>query len=93
MARRVCIALPLEARECAEEFDPDFNPDTDELSAEERAELAGLIPGALALIYAKRRLRTPFKREAKDGRNEPCPCGSGRKFKVCCMGKDNELRN
>ena len=20
------------------------------------------------------------------GRNEPCPCGSGRKFKKCCMG-------
>ena len=21
------------------------------------------------------------------GRNEPCPCGSGRKFKACCMGR------
>jgi hypothetical protein len=21
------------------------------------------------------------------GRNEPCPCGSGRKFKECCLGK------
>lgn len=21
------------------------------------------------------------------GRNEPCPCGSGRKFKRCCIGK------
>ena len=21
----------------------------------------------------------------KPGRNEPCPCGSGRKFKVCCL--------
>ena len=21
------------------------------------------------------------------GRNEPCPCGSGKKFKKCCMGK------
>ena len=21
------------------------------------------------------------------GRNEPCPCGSGRKFKFCCLGK------
>ncbi len=24
---------------------------------------------------------------AKTGRNEPCPCGSGRKYKKCCMGK------
>jgi hypothetical protein len=22
------------------------------------------------------------------GRNEPCPCGSGRKYKHCCLGKD-----
>lgn len=28
---------------------------------------------------------TPFKREtAKVGRNDPCPCGSGRKYKKCC---------
>lgn len=24
--------------------------------------------------------------ELRAGRNDPCPCGSGRKFKVCCMG-------
>ena len=23
------------------------------------------------------------------GRNERCPCGSGRKFKVCCINKGN----
>ena len=23
----------------------------------------------------------------KTGRNEPCPCGSGKKFKRCCEGK------
>jgi preprotein translocase subunit SecA len=25
--------------------------------------------------------------EPKIGRNEPCPCGSGRKFKLCCLNK------
>ena len=25
----------------------------------------------------------------KVGRNEPCPCGSGKKFKKCCIGKSN----
>ncbi|MEI7436745.1 MAG: SEC-C metal-binding domain-containing protein [bacterium] len=25
-----------------------------------------------------------FQRTPKIGRNEPCPCGSGRKFKMCC---------
>jgi SEC-C motif len=24
---------------------------------------------------------------AKTGRNDPCPCGSGRKFKKCCEAK------
>jgi uncharacterized protein YecA (UPF0149 family) len=23
----------------------------------------------------------------KFGRNEPCPCGSGKKYKKCCMNK------
>ncbi len=26
---------------------------------------------------------------AEIGRNEPCPCGSGKKYKKCCMLKDN----
>ena len=31
---------------------------------------------------------TPFIRAGnKIGRNDPCPCGSGKKFKKCCMGK------
>ena len=32
--------------------------------------------------------KEPVKRAApKVGRNDPCPCGSGKKFKQCCMGK------
>lgn len=26
-------------------------------------------------------------RSPKVGRNEPCPCGSGKKFKKCCLSK------
>ncbi len=26
----------------------------------------------------------------KMGRNEPCHCGSGRKYKKCCLRKDEE---
>ena len=26
--------------------------------------------------------------EEKIGRNDPCPCGSGKKYKNCCMGKE-----
>ena len=26
----------------------------------------------------------PFKSAPRPGRNDPCPCGSGRKYKQCC---------
>ena len=26
----------------------------------------------------------PVKRDKKVGRNDPCPCGSGKKYKQCC---------
>jgi len=29
-----------------------------------------------------------MKRGEKVGRNAPCPCGSGRKFKRCCEASD-----
>ena len=28
---------------------------------------------------------------SKTGRNEPCPCGSGKKFKKCCIDKQNDI--
>lgn len=27
------------------------------------------------------------KSDAEPGRNDPCPCGSGKKFKQCCINK------
>ncbi|MFA6034606.1 MAG: SEC-C metal-binding domain-containing protein, partial [Myxococcota bacterium] len=30
----------------------------------------------------------PIKKAAKVGRNDPCPCGSGQKYKKCCLAKD-----
>lgn len=29
--------------------------------------------------------RVPQRRDHKAGRNDPCPCGSGKKFKKCCL--------
>ncbi len=29
----------------------------------------------------------PVRSEIKTGRNEPCPCGSGKKYKKCCLTK------
>ncbi len=38
-------------------------------------------------------LKTMGKQKKKLGRNAPCACGSGKKYKECCMGKDNERVN
>ncbi|NUO08603.1 MAG: SEC-C domain-containing protein [Candidatus Brocadia sp.] len=32
---------------------------------------------------------TIIRNAPKTGRNEPCPCGSGKKYKKCCLGKEN----
>jgi hypothetical protein len=38
--------------------------------------------------------QTPFRRDTpKVGRNEPCPCGSGRKYKVCCLNRAQAARS
>lgn len=51
----------------------------------------GLVIGALGLVYQERcsprgGLRVPpvVKKTPDIGRNDPCPCGSGRKYKKCC---------
>ena len=32
--------------------------------------------------------KQPIRKEQKVGPNDPCPCGSGKKYKKCCMQKD-----
>jgi uncharacterized protein len=29
-------------------------------------------------------------KNSKVGRNDPCPCGSGKKYKDCCYWKDHK---
>ena len=43
----------------------------------------GLRPWALPHPAGPRRTR----RMSDIGRNDPCPCGSGKKYKRCCLGK------
>jgi len=65
----------------------------DEDDVKMQQECAGALPGAVAAIYnffmSKRKSApAPIKRETpKLGRNDPCPCGSGKKFKQCCGGE------
>jgi uncharacterized protein len=72
----------------------DFSEDQDELTGTPamRAELAMQIPDAvldmhaywLPLRLAVHERTVARSMQAKVGRNEPCPCGSGKKFKKCC---------
>ncbi|MGH6916461.1 MAG: UPF0149 family protein [Geminicoccaceae bacterium] len=68
--------------------DEDGNPvaelEPDELAAVREAAVE-LIGPSVHLIHRfwQARRRMP-RRVAKTGRNEPCPCGSGRKYKRCC---------
>ncbi|WP_428484137.1 SEC-C metal-binding domain-containing protein [Rhodopila sp.] len=39
---------------------------------------------APALRLGGEPVRNPYRGV---GRNDPCPCGSGKKFKNCCLGK------
>ena len=32
----------------------------------------------------KEKVKNPKVNENKVGRNDPCPCGSGKKYKQCC---------
>ncbi|MEF9438105.1 MAG: SEC-C domain-containing protein [Candidatus Mariimomonas ferrooxydans] len=46
---------------------------------------AGQVPAREDRREARGAPNAPFKREApKVGRNDPCPCGSGKKYKKCC---------
>ncbi|MBE6656332.1 MAG: preprotein translocase subunit SecA [Ruminococcaceae bacterium] len=36
--------------------------------------------------------RAPVKAEKKVGRNDPCPCGSGKKYKACCGANPNIVK-
>ena len=46
------------------------------------------IPPSLETAEPVHNSAEPFRRmAAKVGRNDACPCGSGRKFKYCCLDK------
>ena len=39
------------------------------------------------IICMDRKVDTTYVAKKKPGRNEPCHCGSGKKYKKCCIGK------
>ncbi len=72
--------------------DPAMQPFAKALEGEEKQNIIAAAAGAVMMIkqyFDKRRKKpvaeTTFQREGeKVGRNDPCPCGAGKKFKQCC---------
>lgn len=76
--------------------DPEMRPYKEPIPAELRERLInGAAAGVMQIYrYFKARISVPelsifdsqtYRRsEPKVGRNEPCPCGSGKKYKLCC---------
>jgi len=58
------------------------------ISYSERLGIVVSLPGMLADLNHHRVAaltpRTPIRRDPTPGRNDPCPCGSGKKHKKCC---------
>jgi yecA family protein len=68
-----------------EEYDPDMPP----ITGQEREQILGDLPLLCVSIYGFWRQGglpglEPLRVE-KIGRNDPCPCGSGKKYKKCCL--------
>jgi len=72
----------------------DFSPDQDELTKTpaRRAKLTKQLPTSVLAMHAYwlpyrlavAQRQIARKMQPKVGRNDPCPCGSGKKFKRCC---------
>jgi SEC-C motif-containing protein len=69
------------------DFSAFFTDENGEHSLQEKAEFVRE-KGQWIYTRAVRTGPAPFKSTApKAGRNEPCPCGSGKKYKHCCLAK------
>jgi len=61
-----------------------FIRDKDDFPEEKRGSLQNVDLDRMSPAQRKRLLRDGVLRV---GRNHPCPCGSGKKFKKCCLEK------
>jgi len=58
---------------------------TQEVKREKVAKETGAVGSSDSVVK-----KQPVRSSKKAGPNDPCPCGSGKKYKKCCMQKDKE---
>lgn len=70
-----------------------------EIDEELETNAADIIPPMVEVIHQARKiLANPYgipanQNKTKVGRNDPCPCGSGKKFKKCCLNRSPSSRS
>lgn len=80
--------LEREHPEIAAQYRPVQNPiQKDLLSPAEFEKLKKTNPELAKSFRPITKANTDEIRRMKIGRNEPCPCRSGKKYKKCCLGK------
>ena len=85
MRGQIPVQEPQQVREAAPEQAPKRNQ-----YKEEKVDLNDPDQQAAAAQDTRAQQKTePYRAEKTVGRNDPCPCGSGLKYKNCC-GKDKE---
>ena len=85
MRGQIPVQEPQQVREAAPEQAPKRNQ-----YKEEKVDLNDPDQQAAAAQDTRSQQKTePYRAEKTVGRNDPCPCGSGLKYKNCC-GKDKE---
>jgi len=90
------VMIPIMALAYEHHPDPEMRPYKEPMSIERREQLivgvAASVPAIYRYFAGERKLeagklssvRTMRRDAPKVGRNQPCPCGSGKKFKHCC---------
>ena len=90
------LLVPIFALAHEHDPDPEMRPFKEAIGAEQREKLIVGAAAGVTGIYRYFEARRLFERQPLDnvatfrrtapkiGRNDPCPCGSGKKFKQCC---------
>jgi len=54
-----------------------------------------IVDDTIGSVFKRLEKTTHVVRKSPDkpGRNDPCPCGSGKKYKNCCMNLNDSIIN
>ena len=66
---------------------PELEPLKEKMTPNRRKEMIEMLPDSVFAIRGFFKNQWPTMTAAKTGRNDPCSCGSGKKYKKCCLNR------